>query len=228
MKRFYLYLAVSIIVAITLGCYAASEVITSQNGYVAGFIYFPLLVLIGVAALILLLGAITSAVRGRQGTPFIVSGLLLPASFFITLMLANHYQWGAYREDPMVLMEPEIANIVLFAKNATHDQIENFWEETLSTKREDGKGHDHLPGVRGITRFSPRNGHEVGEFDFFDSATDEQREYVYSRVRSSPVVFKLLENVPIKSYILTEDLPSNDNRPKKEMKTDKVTRNDNS
>lgn len=216
--KFYFWLVAGAVIAVSLGCYAASEVITSQNGYVAGFIFVPLIILIGIAALLLLLaGAIICAVRGRSGIPLVISAFLLPGSFFIILMLASHYQWGAYREDPMVPLIPEVSNIVLFKKGTTEEQISSFWNETLATRREDGRGHTNIPGVHGVGRMFPRDGHEVVEFSFHASATDEQKKYAYDRVRSLPIVFELRENVPTKNYLPSEVLKSEspDNRPTK-------------
>ena len=153
--------------------------------------------------------------------------ILLPVGFFGSAHVAKHFEMGAYREEPMVPIIPVVSNVVLFKKDATAAQIEDFWNETLSTKREDDRGYDHLPGLRGTMRLLPHNGYEVAAFEFFDNATEEQRQYVYSRVRESPIVFKLLESVPTKDYMNTMDVPSNDNRPKKEMRIERLTSNNN-
>ena len=225
MKPVYKYLAITTLISVALGCGAIWMVVDSQNGYVAGFVYFPLLILIGASSFILILvGLIT--ITKKVGPFLLLAALLLPGSFFGSALVTKHFEWGAYREDPMVPLVPEVSNIVLFKQGVTNDEINGFWDDTISTKREDGRGNDLLPGIGGVGRLSARDGHEVVEFNFFQSATNEQREYVFSRVRSSLVVFTLLENVPTKPYMPSDDLPSNDNRPKKEMKLDNTRRID--
>ena len=69
------------------------------------------------------------------------------------------------------------------------------------------------------------DGHEIVEFNFFDGSTEEQRQYAYALIRSSPIVLELRENVPTNDYMLRDDSPVNDNRPRKEMKIEQIERN---
>ena len=70
----------------------------------------------------------------------------------------------------------------------------------MSIERADGRGHDHLPGVRDMGRNQSRNGHEVIDFGFFPNATEDQKQLVYAKVKSSPIVYQLLENQSMKEW----------------------------
>lgn len=216
MKPVYKYLLVTIVSALGLGVLAIAPVVNSDNGYVAGFVFLPLLFLIGIIAFILFFVGLVTITK-KAGPYLLLSALLLPTGFFGAALIAKQLELGAYREEPMIPFTPQVANIVLFKKSATHAQIEHFLENTLSTQRPDGRGHEHLPGVQGTGRLSPRDGHEVVDFSFFANATDDQKRYVYDRIRSSPIVYELRENVPTKDYMPPEvpDASTSDTRPKK-------------
>lgn len=153
--------------------------------------------LIGAISLVLILAGIIT-IKKKVGPFLLLSALLVPTGFIGAALFVKQLEIGAYRESPMVPMISDVSNIVVFTQGVTDDEISGFWDGTLSIDREDGKGHYPLPGIRSIGRLSARDGHEVVEFDFFPTATGEQREYVYTRVRSSPIVFRLFENVPTK------------------------------
>ena len=211
-------LLITIVTSLGFGILAIFPIVNSQNGYVAGYVFLPLMLLISIVCLILfIIGIVFLAKENKVGLYFLLAMILLPTGFIGSGLIAKQLELGAYREDPMVPTIPEVSNIVLLNKGVTNDQINEFWDEVLSTKQPDG-GHWPLPGVGGIGRLPARDGYEVIEFSIVIGATDEQRQFVYSRVQSSPIVFKLLENVPTKDYMPTPDLPSNDNRPKKEVR----------
>ena len=217
MKPVYKYLIVTIVTALGLGAVAIVPVVNSDNGHVSGFVFLPLLLLICIISFILLfIGLIL--ITKKAGPFLLLSALLLPIGFFGAAFIAKQLELGAYREDPMVPMTPERSNIIIFKKGTTENQINDFWEEVLSVERIDNRGHDHLPGVKGIGRMPEKDGHEIVEFNFFDASTEEQRQYAYAIIRSSPIVLELRENVATKPYMPSDDLPSNDNRPKKEIR----------
>ena len=101
----------------------------------------------------------------------------------------------AAEKQDMVPIGPDVkADLVIFFKlHATHDQIETFWQETLSIKS--NKGHMSRPGIRGILRLLPVQDHEGIAVRFFPNATPAQREDIETRVKSSPIVYKVLEDV---------------------------------
>jgi hypothetical protein len=101
----------------------------------------------------------------------------------------------AVEKQEMVPIGPDVkADLVIFFDlDATHDQIETFWQETLSIKS--NKGHMSRPGIREILRLLPVQDHEGIAVSFFPNATPAQREDIKVRVKSSPLVYKVLEDV---------------------------------
>jgi ketosteroid isomerase-like protein len=108
---------------------------------------------------------------------------------------SEHIRDEAAEKQDMVPIGPDVrADLVIFFKtDATHDQIENFWEETLSIKS--NKGHSPRPGIRELLRLLAVQDHEGIAVTFFPNATPAQRDDIKARVKSSPLVYKVLEDV---------------------------------
>ena len=115
-----------------------------------------------------------------------------------TVVLAVSNVGCPFRKTEMRPIGPEVkADLVIYFKTGvTHDQIEKFWEEVLSTADPSGKGYFHKPGVGEISRVYPSvQGHEAIAVSFFPSATNEKREAIKRDIRSAPIVYKILENI---------------------------------
>jgi hypothetical protein len=178
-----------------VGCGGTALVASSQNGYSAGFVFIPIFLFICFASLLLfVISVICLGLKNKFGWWLLLSTFLLPASFISSALTAKYFEIGAYRQEPMILLNDEINNIVVFKADTTNGQVNDFWEKTMSIEREDGRGYNHLPGVGSMTRIQTRNGREAIAFSFFSSATEEQRQFVFTTVKSSPIVFQLLEN----------------------------------
>jgi hypothetical protein len=218
MKPIHKRLLVTSVIALAVGALAIVPVVTSYNGYVAGFAFLPLFVLVCCVAFVLLVAGLITITK-KVGPPLLLAAALIPVGFFGAAMISKQLELGAYKEDPMVPLIPEAANIVRFKKDTTEEQISVFWNETLATEREDKRGFEHLPGLQGVARLFPRDGREVVAFSFHAGATDEQRQYVYQRVRSSPIVYELRENVSTEDYMPSNASNPNrtDNRPTKKV-----------
>jgi hypothetical protein len=189
----------SVFLPAAIGCGAILPVIHSQNGYVAGFVFLPLFLLICAASLILFVIALIGLIAGNKSAAWILlSAILLPAGFISSGLVAKYFEIGAYYQEPMTPILGGITNVVVFKEGITNDQINDFWNKTMSVERADGRGYDHLPGVRTMGQDKSPTGQETIIFDFFPSATEEQRQFVFSRVKSSPIVYRLLENEPPK------------------------------
>jgi len=95
----------------------------------------------------------------------------------------------------MVPVGPDVRYdlLIFFNTDVTHDQIDTFWNEVLSYPTRDG--HWTRPGVGGILRVAAVQGHEGVAVSFFSNATDAERTDIKSRVRSSPIVYRVMENV---------------------------------
>jgi len=96
----------------------------------------------------------------------------------------------------MLPVVPDVADLVIyFNSEATQDQIREFWEMTLSTTQE--KGHWPRPGIGSILRHARVAGHEAVIVSFSPGATQAQRDDVLARVKSSRIVHKMSEHVPL-------------------------------
>lgn len=179
-------------------------VVTSDNGYVAGFVFFPILLLGALTCLVLFIVGIAYLVFEKTfGLYFLLAMILLPTGFFGAAFTAKYFEIGAYREEPLVPMTPPVGNIILFRKGTTQDEINSFLDTSFSVHREDGRGYDLLPAIRGRGSLPDFDGHPAFEFHFFANATVEQREYAVSLARSSPIVAEVKENVSTDDYMRT-------------------------
>lgn len=101
-------------------------------------------------------------------------------------------------KEKMVPMGPSVkaSLLIYFKTNVTEEEINRFWEEVLSMPDPQGRGYSHRDGVVDIVRIFPSvQGHEGIAVSFFPNATKEEREEIRRAVTSSPVVYKVLENL---------------------------------
>ena len=210
----------SIFLPIALGCGAILPVVNSENGYVAGYVFFPLFLLIGLATLCLLIaGLIYLVIETKLGGWILLAAFLLPASFISSASIAKYFEIGAYRQEPMISFDDEMSNIILLKEGTNNDQIEDFWHKTLLIEESDEKGYKHRTGIGTIGRIQSRNGHEAIAFGFFPNATEEQKQIVFEKVKYSPIVYELLENQSVKEWNATSENspPVNSNVPLKKV-----------
>ena len=97
--------------------------------------------------------------------------------------------------DEMIPVGPdqEADLVVFFKSGTTSEEIYKFTNETISTPGE--RGYRSLPGIWRTFYLLPVDGHEGYAIEFFPNATEQQRKYVKARVKSSPIVYKVLEDV---------------------------------
>ncbi len=115
--------------------------------------------------------------------------ILLVASLGLFLSACNRH------DDKMVPIGPGVkADLVVFFKaDATDEQIYKFATETISDPKQGG--YWPLPGIWTTLHLLAIDGHEGEAITFFPEATEAQRKYVRSRIDSSPIVYKAMENV---------------------------------
>jgi hypothetical protein len=201
MRTVYKKIFLTFLISFGIGGGAILLVASSSNGYVAGFVILPLFFLIAVASLFLfIVGFILLSSEEKSAPWVLLSAVLIPSCFIFSGLTAKYFEIGAYREEPMIPISNEVSNIVLFKEGTTNDQINDFWNKTMSIEREDGRGHDHLPGVRDMGSNQSRNGYKTIDFGFFPNATEEQKQFVFAKVKSSPIVYQLLENQSMKEW----------------------------
>jgi len=90
--------------------------------------------------------------------------------------------------------EVRVDLVIFFHRDITHQQIEDFWINTLS-KPDVGRGHEHRDGVGDIVRRDAIQGHEAISVSFFPNASRAQRDSVEKDVRSSSLVYKVLKDI---------------------------------
>src|SRR5690242_15231875 len=112
MKPVYKNLLLTALGSLGLGALAIVPVVDSDNGYVAGFVFLPLLLLIGIVVFVLFIAGLITITK-PAGPFLLLSAVLLPTGFFGGAFVAKTLELGAYREEPMIHFPPPIANKVL-------------------------------------------------------------------------------------------------------------------
>ena len=103
MKGIYRNLVISGILSLGLGVLSIMPVVLSENGYVAGYVYLPLLILIFlVAAILFLVGFGLIAASKKAGPYILLSSILIPVGFFGGAFVFKYFEVGAYRVEPMI------------------------------------------------------------------------------------------------------------------------------
>ena len=211
MKQVLKCLLPTALLSIALGVLAIVPVVQSDNGYVAGYVYFPIVLLILLVSIILGIGGLVMLAAWKRAAPFLLTAaLLIPSGFFGSAFVAKSFELGAYREQPMRPIIPAVANKVVFKKDATDEDVQKFWREVLSDPV--GKsGEKTRPGIQSIGSSLPENGHEVVVFAFFPGATESEKADVRSRIRANEPVQDYFENVETKPPPTPETSVSNSN-----------------
>lgn len=107
----------------------------------------------------------------------------------------------SYQSNEMFPVGPEVkASLVIYYKaGVTDEQIQEFSQQVLFRSDPNGLGHSHRPGViETLQIFEPVQGHESTAVTFSPDATQAQRNELKADIMSSPLVYKVLENVALK------------------------------
>ncbi len=186
------------LISIGLGFTGAKILANEPISYVAVYTRLSLMIIgVPLVLALFLAGAILNFFPRTRwlGLLGIAAAVLIVVSSFTSFKILDALGKVRYKHEQMQPLVPEVAELAIFFKtDATHDEVESFWEETLSTRQ--GTGHWPRPGISGILRHLPVQGHEVVVVSFFPNATDAEREDIKSRVASSSIVYKCLENIP--------------------------------
>lgn len=196
-KRNWHYLIFPLIAALC-GALAVIFVVHEPNGYTGSMTFLLLLILIGaISILLILFGLFALAAKPDKkiAASIFLAAFMLPIGYFAGAAIAKSLQLGAYREEPMISLIPDIGNKVIFKKDVSEETISKFWDETIAVKRPDGRGREHLPGIKVIARVGPEGGHEMLMISYFPDVTEEQISYIREKIKASPVVEEYLENV---------------------------------
>jgi hypothetical protein len=99
-------------------------------------------------------------------------------------------------ENPVLPIGPTVKAdlLVYFKRDLSQGQINDFINNVISIPDREGGGYDLPAGVRTRLRLRPVEGHEGIAITFFPNATKEQREELLRSIKTSPLVFRVLEN----------------------------------
>jgi ketosteroid isomerase-like protein len=102
-----------------------------------------------------------------------------------------------YQNEEMITFGPEVkaSLVIIFKPGVKNDQIEEFRRNVLLLVASTEQGDSYLPGIRKYLRSLPNEEHEVIALTFHKEITTDQRAAIIERVRSSPFVFKLFEDL---------------------------------
>ena len=181
----FITLAIATLVSISIGLIAARVVASEPNAYVAGYIWFGLLLTGSILILCLLIVSLILLIvrETKSSLLLMLCSVLLAGSYLIGFAVMQKIGWTNFNEE-MTPIIPEVADlVVIFRPDANHEQIQNFWNEILSTGQ-----------VGGIARIPSIEGHAAIAISFFPSASEAQREEVKAKVKSSPIVYRVMEN----------------------------------
>ena len=154
-RPIYKRLLITGVASLALGALGIIPVVNSENGYVAGYVYFPLILLIGFGCFVMVLAGLITMTR-TEGPYLLLAAILLPVGFFGAALVSKSLELGGYREEPMRPITPPIANKVLFKSGASNEEIERFWTHVIGYPTDDRGGHWSRPGVGGAFRPGPK------------------------------------------------------------------------
>jgi len=175
-----------------VGIAMAVSALTAPHGYAAGVMFaaawmFAILIVSSSAALLILPGTRRTALVGG------LSGTMLLGCFYLTVFLGTALDLANW-DNRMVRFGPEIPAdlVIVFSTEVSSDQIEDFWEHTLSTETEEGR--DLKEGIQSVIKIS------VGEepalaVSFYSSATREQKETIRRDAAQSSIVRAIFADV---------------------------------
>lgn len=170
------------------GAIPIAIIASAENGYVAGYVVLPLLLLECVICVFLFIVAIVLIAKEKFafGLYILLSVLLLPTFTFATAIVAKHFEIGAYKIEPMRPLIPIVANKILFNRDVTRDGVLGFLQNELN---------DPLDAIQSIGNGNPEDGREVVVFSFFENASEDAKEVARQKILTSPKVHKIVEDV---------------------------------
>lgn len=91
-------------------------------------------------------------------------------------------------------MDSKTDIVVYLKRDVTNEEVQRFWDEVVGNPT-GPTSSELLPGISGVMATKDVEGHQAIAVEFWSYATQEQREYVMSRILDSPLVYTVLEDV---------------------------------
>jgi hypothetical protein len=121
---------------------------------------------------------------------FCILQIILATAFFLLTSCG-------YPETPMVKLkgpDDKVELVFFYKKGVSYEEKQGFENNILHKSDPNGKGYASQEGVSGefFVRHSDYEGYAV---EFYPNATSEQRNKLKKALESSPIVYKVFENV---------------------------------
>jgi ketosteroid isomerase-like protein len=102
-----------------------------------------------------------------------------------------------YQKEEIVHFGPEVkaSLVIVFKSDVTDNQVEDFRRDVLQVLSSDESERNYLSGIREYLRSLPIEKHEAVAITFHKDITNEQRSAIIDRVKSSPLVLKVFEDI---------------------------------
>ena len=117
-------------------------------------------------------------------------------AIFIACLTTHSCSWPESNE--MVQIGPDVkASMVIYYKaGVNEDQINYFLQNVIGRPDPEGRGYYHRDGIIMVLRVYPSvQGHEATAITLSDKITQVQRDEIKKEIISSPIVYKVLENI---------------------------------
>lgn len=195
-QRRWLLPGLPVLGAVALAAWAAHSFATAVHGYVAAYVH-PIVMLLAAAFLVAGVGAVIFRCSRRFGIGALLAGVMLVPLYLVMVSLLGVTGSITWQNQPQIRIGPEVrASLVVYLKaGTTNEQINSVWDSVLSDLDPRGRGHMPLPGIGGITRVSPVDGHEAIAVSLSRAATEEEVARVHSRLGQCEYIYRVLENV---------------------------------
>jgi ketosteroid isomerase-like protein len=111
-----------------------------------------------------------------------------------------------YEKQKIVKFGPDVtANLVIvFKPEVTNDQVEDFRRNVLQIVASSEGERSYFPGIRQYLRTLPIQDHEAIALTFHTDITPAQRAEIMSRLKASPLVYKIFEDMAPSSVKLDQ------------------------
>jgi hypothetical protein len=188
---------------------------TLPSGYVAPYVVLDMWLL---TLLVTIIAAILVAIPRTRFAGFVFAAVifLIPFSFYCGVKLSMAAGLNHWIHAPKVRIGPDVVySVVVYYKlGATRTQMDQLESAQLYQPRNDNRGKDFKPGIRGFLGLAPNQayGHTGFALNFDPSMERERREFLISSLLESPVVFKVYTDIaPIK---IVDPEPSTHTKPR--------------
>ena len=107
----------------------------------------------------------------------------------------DHIQGTTSRDSVRFGPDVKASLVIVFKSDATDEQVGAFWRNVLQVPDQSGRGHRFREGISSTLNVSPIDGHHALAVQFQEDAPQGQKEEIKSRIKRTPLVYKLFENV---------------------------------